>query len=77
MSGVICDTTGLTKVPPKVFHINSDTIDCSETVKIDEDAVKELMESIIALQFCRTVWEILQLVQIWTFNHFKYRRTLI
>ena len=38
MSGVIFDTTGLTKVPTNVFHIKSDTIDCSETVKIDEDA---------------------------------------
>ena len=44
MSGVICDTTGLTQVPVNVFHMNSDTIDCSETSPIDKYAIKELMK---------------------------------
>ena len=43
MSGVICDTTGLTKVPINVFHMNSETIDCTETAKIDGVEVGQLM----------------------------------
>ena len=44
MSGVICDTTGLTKVPSNVFHLNSQIIDCTETAKIDKAAIKKLIK---------------------------------
>ena len=44
MSGVICDTTGLTKVPINVFHMNSDTIDCSETATIGQAEIKKLIK---------------------------------
>ena len=44
MSGIICDTTGLTKVPSNVFHLNSQIIDCTETAKIDKAAIKKLIK---------------------------------
>ena len=43
MSGIICDTTGLTKVPSNVFHLNSQIIDCTETAKIDKAAIKKFI----------------------------------
>ena len=44
MSGVICDTTGLTKVPSNVFQMNSTTIDCSETAGIGKEEIKKLIK---------------------------------
>ena len=44
MSGVICDTTGLTKVPSNVFHMNSTIIDCSETATIGQAEIKKLIK---------------------------------
>ena len=44
MSGVICDTTSLTKVPTNVFRMNSQTIDCSDTAKMDKAEIKKLMK---------------------------------
>ena len=44
MSGVICDTTSLTKVPTNVFRMNSETIDCSETAEIGKAEIKKLIK---------------------------------
>ena len=44
MSGVLCDTTGLTKVPSNVFQMNSKIIDCSETAKIGKAEIKKLIK---------------------------------
>ena len=44
MSGVICDTTGLTKAPSNVFQMNSTTIDCSETAGIGKEEIKKLIK---------------------------------
>ena len=44
MSGVICDTTSLTKVPINVFRMNSKTIGCLETSEIGKAEIKELIK---------------------------------
>ena len=44
MSGVICDTTTLTKVPVNVFHMDSGTIECSATARMDQAEIKELIK---------------------------------
>ena len=44
MSGVICDTTEITKVPQNVFSLKSNIIDCENTAKIDSEHVLELMK---------------------------------
>ena len=44
MSGVLCDTTGLTKVPSNVFQMNCKIIDCSETAKIGKAEIKKLIK---------------------------------
>ena len=43
-AGVLCDTTGLTKVPSNVFQMNSKIIDCSETAKIGKAEIKKLIK---------------------------------
>ena len=44
MSGVICDTTSLTKVTSNVFQINGDVINCSETAKIDKAEIMQIIK---------------------------------
>ena len=46
MSGVICDTTGIAKVPQNVFSVNSEIIDCESTSKINSKHILELMKFI-------------------------------
>ena len=44
MSGVICDTTSLTKVTSNVFQVNGDVINCSETAKIDKAEIMQIIK---------------------------------
>ena len=44
MSAIICDNSNITKVPQNVFTLGSSTVDCSETAKIDESNVAELLK---------------------------------
>ena len=44
MSGVICDTTSLTKVTSNVFQMNSDIMNCSETAKIDKAEIMQIIK---------------------------------
>ena len=46
MSGVICDTSGITMVPQNVFSMNSEVIDCDNTSKINSKHILELMKFI-------------------------------
>ena len=46
MSGVICDTTEITKVPQNVFSLKSKIIDCENTANINSEHVLELMKFI-------------------------------
>ena len=44
MSGVICDTTSLTKVTSNVFQMNSTIMNCSETAKIDKAEIMQIIK---------------------------------
>ena len=43
MSGILCDNSAITKVPDNVFNLDSNTIDCSSTAKIDASNIAELL----------------------------------
>ena len=44
MSGIICDNSAITKVPDNVFNLDSTTVDCSDTNKIDSSNIAELLK---------------------------------
>ena len=44
MSGIICDNSAITKVPDNVFNLDSNTVDCSATSKIDASNIAELLK---------------------------------
>ena len=46
MSGVLCDTTGITKLPENVFSINSKIVDCESVPKLELKDIPELLKFI-------------------------------
>jgi len=44
MSGIICDNSAITKVPDNVFNLDSTTVDCSSTAKVDASNIDELLK---------------------------------